>query len=151
MRPDHPTDPSKILFLDIETVPAVYHFGELDEHAAKLFSDKTRYEQERNGRSAEEIYAERGGILAEFGGAEGLRDALSTIKANTQQQKAGAIARIIANRNNAFSKADLDAMPLEQVLKLDRTLSPADYSGAGGYATNAGDDEWKAYEAPKAG
>lgn len=67
MRPDHPTDPSKILFLDIETVPAVYHFGELDEHAAKLFSDKTRYEQERNGRSAEEIYAERGGILAEFG------------------------------------------------------------------------------------
>ena len=91
------------------------------------------------------------GILAEFGGAEGLRDALSAIKTNTAQQKAQAISRITANRNNAFSKADLDAMPLEQVLKLDRTLSPADYSGAGGYATNAGDDEWKAYEAPKAG
>lgn len=67
MRPDHPTDPSKILFLDIETVPAVYHYGELDEHAAKLFSDKTRFEQERNNRTVDEIYGERGGILAEFG------------------------------------------------------------------------------------
>lgn len=67
MRPDHPTDLSKILFVDIETVPAVYHFSELDGHAAKLFSDKTRYEQERNGKTVEEIYGERGGILAEFG------------------------------------------------------------------------------------
>ncbi|HMN05136.1 MAG TPA: 3'-5' exonuclease [Flavobacteriales bacterium] len=67
MRPDRPTDPSKILFLDIETVPAVYNFGELDEQTAKLFADKTRYEQERNGKSVEEIYGERGGILAEFG------------------------------------------------------------------------------------
>lgn len=67
MRPDHPNDPSKILFLDIETVPAVYNFGELDEQTAKLFADKTRYEQERNGKTVEEIYGERGGILAEFG------------------------------------------------------------------------------------
>lgn len=67
MRPDHPTDPTKILFLDIETVPAVYNFSELDEQGAKLFSDKTRYEQERGGKTAGEIYGERGGILAEFG------------------------------------------------------------------------------------
>lgn len=89
-------------------------------------------------------------VLGEFGGVRGLRDMLAGLNANTAQQKAAAISRIVANRNNAFSKADLEAMPLEVVLKLDRTLSPADYSGAGGLATNnAQGDEWTAYEAPK--
>lgn len=67
MRADHVKDLSKILFLDIETVPMVEHYGGLDERAAKLFSDKTRYEQERSGKSAEDVYDERGGIFAEFG------------------------------------------------------------------------------------
>ncbi|MCB0770744.1 MAG: 3'-5' exonuclease [Flavobacteriales bacterium] len=67
MRPDHARDLSKILFLDIETVPQHYAWGDLDERSAKLFSDKTRFEQERNSRTAEEIYGEKGGILAEFG------------------------------------------------------------------------------------
>jgi hypothetical protein len=64
---DHVHDLTKVLFLDIETVPAVPGFGDLDAHAAKLFADKTRFEQERSGKSVEEIYGERGGILAEFG------------------------------------------------------------------------------------
>lgn len=67
MRPDNARDLTKILFLDIETVPQHYAWTELDERSAKLFSDKTRFEQERNGRSAQEIYGEKGGILAEFG------------------------------------------------------------------------------------
>lgn len=67
MRPDHARDLSKILFLDIETVPQEYEWEKLDERTAKLFSDKTRFEQERNAKSAEEIYGEKGGILAEFG------------------------------------------------------------------------------------
>jgi DNA polymerase elongation subunit (family B) len=78
MRADHVKDLSKILFLDIETVPACSEFKELDERSAKLFSDKTRFEQERSGKTAEDIYGERGGILAEFGkivciGVGGLR------------------------------------------------------------------------------
>jgi hypothetical protein len=78
MRADHVKDLSKILFLDIETVPAYREFKELDERSAKLFSDKTRFEQERSGKTAEDIYGERGGILAEFGkivciGVGGLR------------------------------------------------------------------------------
>ncbi len=67
MRNEHIKDLSKILFLDIETVPAFREFNELDERSAKLFGDKTRFEQERSGKTAEEIYGERGGILAEFG------------------------------------------------------------------------------------
>ena len=45
----------------------VRDYSGLDERTAKLFADKTRWEQERNGRTAEELWAERGGILAEFG------------------------------------------------------------------------------------
>lgn len=58
---------SKILFLDIETVPQEYQWEKLDHRTATLFSEKTRYEQERNGKSAEQLWGERGGILAEFG------------------------------------------------------------------------------------
>ena len=67
MRSDHARDLTKVLFLDIETVPQQYDWSSLDERTAKLFSDKTRFEQERNAKSAEEIYGEKGGILAEFG------------------------------------------------------------------------------------
>ena len=67
MRPDKPNDLSKVLFLDIETVPQEYSWNKLNPSSAKLFSDKTRFEQERNEKTAEEIYSEKGGILAEFG------------------------------------------------------------------------------------
>lgn len=67
MRPDHARDLTKILFLDIETVPQVYRWDELDERTARLFAEKTRYEQERQEKSAEQLYTDKGGILAEFG------------------------------------------------------------------------------------
>ena len=65
MRPEHVRDLTKILFLDIETVPQSHQWDQLDERTAQLFSDKTRYDQERQGKTAEEIYGEKGGILAE--------------------------------------------------------------------------------------
>lgn len=67
MRAEQARDLSKVLFLDIETVPQHYRFEQLEERSAKLFSDKTRFEQERSERTAEQIYDERAGILAEFG------------------------------------------------------------------------------------
>ncbi|MBK6830164.1 MAG: 3'-5' exonuclease [Flavobacteriales bacterium] len=67
MRPEHVRDLTKILFLDIETVPQTFQWNQLDERTAQLFSDKTRYDQERQEKTAEQLYAERGGILAEFG------------------------------------------------------------------------------------
>src|SRR5690554_3876814 len=56
----------KTLFLDIETVPQVYDFKDLDETTAELFNQKTRFQQ-KDGKTVDEIYGERGGILAEFG------------------------------------------------------------------------------------
>ena len=67
MRQDSARDLSRILFLDIETVPQEYTWNTLDPKTAQLFSDKTRFEQERYGKTAEELWNERGGILAEFG------------------------------------------------------------------------------------
>ncbi len=59
-------DVSKILFLDIETVPISYEFGALEEKTKQLWDKKTKYLQERDRLTAEEIY-EKAGIYAEFG------------------------------------------------------------------------------------
>lgn len=56
----------KILFLDIETVPQTYQWDEVEETTAQLFEHKTRFQQ-KDGKTVEEIYGERAGILAEFG------------------------------------------------------------------------------------
>lgn len=55
----------QILFLDIETVPCTYKFGDLSDAMRELWSLKTRYIQEREGKTAEEVY-EKAGIYAEF-------------------------------------------------------------------------------------
>mgnify|MGYP000736808349 CR=1 FL=1 len=56
-------DLEKILFLDIETVPAVYNFGDLDEKTADLYLSKNKYIQERDGLTNEEVY-EKAGVFA---------------------------------------------------------------------------------------
>lgn len=55
----------KILFLDIETVPEVYRFSELDAATAALYDAKTKFLQ-KDGQTAAEVY-EKAGIYAEFG------------------------------------------------------------------------------------
>ena len=54
-----------ILFLDIETVPEVESFTDLDEELQLLWDHKTQY-QRRDEASAEDFY-NRAGIWAEFG------------------------------------------------------------------------------------
>jgi hypothetical protein len=56
---------NRILFLDIETVPEQYKFNDLEPRAMDLWTAKTRWIQEREQKSPEEIY-ERAGIYAEF-------------------------------------------------------------------------------------
>lgn len=58
-------DFSKIIFIDIETVPTVYHFSELDERGKELWDKKTRFLQEREGVSPAQLY-EKAGIYSEF-------------------------------------------------------------------------------------
>lgn len=54
-----------ILFLDIETVPEVEHFGDMDTEMQSYFEQKTKY-QRKDDFTAEEFY-DRAGIWAEFG------------------------------------------------------------------------------------
>jgi len=58
-------DLSKIIFIDIETVPVVYHYEELDERGQELWNKKTKFLQEREEKTPEEIY-EKAGIYSEF-------------------------------------------------------------------------------------
>jgi predicted PolB exonuclease-like 3'-5' exonuclease len=66
MRAEHVRDLGKVLFLDIETVPGVHRWADLDPVMQELWSQKTRYRQEQQAKTAEEIYREAG-IFAEFG------------------------------------------------------------------------------------
>ena len=56
----------KILFLDIETVPQVYNYDDVDAKSKALFESKTRYQQSAE-KSFESLYEDKGGILSEFG------------------------------------------------------------------------------------
>lgn len=56
----------KILFLDIETVPLVYHFSDMDDTSKELFETKNRF-QITNEKDVSQVYNERGSILSEFG------------------------------------------------------------------------------------
>ena len=59
-------DYGKILFFDVETVPLIYDFDELDDRGKDLWDKKTRFLQEREGLDAKQIY-QKAGIYAEFG------------------------------------------------------------------------------------
>ncbi|WP_066758849.1 3'-5' exonuclease [Crocinitomix algicola] len=56
----------KVLFLDIETVPQVYEFKDLDDKTAELYLHKNKFIQERDELTNEQVY-ERAGVFAEFG------------------------------------------------------------------------------------
>lgn len=55
----------KVLFLDIETVPQVYNYTDLDEKTAQLYDLKTKFYQ-KDGLTVEDVY-DKAGIYAEFG------------------------------------------------------------------------------------
>jgi DNA polymerase elongation subunit (family B) len=56
----------KILFLDIETVPQVYQYSDVDVKAKDLFEAKTRFLR-KDDKTFDDLYDERAGIFAEFG------------------------------------------------------------------------------------
>ncbi|WKS95248.1 3'-5' exonuclease [Riemerella columbina] len=56
----------RVLFLDIETVPAVQDWSELSETEQRLWEKKTAF-QRKEEVSAEDFYPQRAGVMAEFG------------------------------------------------------------------------------------
>ncbi|MEE4115992.1 MAG: 3'-5' exonuclease [Marinilabiliaceae bacterium] len=59
------TNPSRVLFLDIETVPLVPDFESLDARLAALWDKKSSYFR-KEGENASDVF-ERAGIYSEFG------------------------------------------------------------------------------------
>jgi len=59
------TNFENILFLDIETVPEVENFSNLNEEKQELFAQKTQYQRKEDVTPSE--FYERAGIWAEFG------------------------------------------------------------------------------------
>jgi 3'-5' exonuclease len=51
-----------VLFLDIETVPQVYNYNDLNEQMKKLWDARCRNQE----RSPDQLYNDRAGIMAEF-------------------------------------------------------------------------------------
>ena len=86
-------------------------------------------------------------VFAEFGGVDGIKGLLSTVKATNQQQRQTVIDRLVANAACAFTKADLEKFSMQQLDLLERSLRPADYRGRA--VSNAqGEPEWEAYVPP---
>lgn len=56
----------KVMFLDIETVPQHGNWDDMDESGKYLWDKKTK-PQRKDDHTAEAFYAERSGIMAEFG------------------------------------------------------------------------------------
>ncbi|MDD3772660.1 MAG: 3'-5' exonuclease [Weeksellaceae bacterium] len=57
---------TKILFLDIETVPMVENWAELPENMQNLWTKKVEKQLTEN-ETAEDFYGKRAGVMAEFG------------------------------------------------------------------------------------
>lgn len=91
------------------------------------------------------------GLVRELGGVAPLRSAIQAVQVNASRMREELVGRLVANRGCAFPKERLEAMALEDLEMLDRSLRPADYSGRNGMASNvfAEDGDWEEYQAPE--
>lgn len=87
-----------------------------------------------------------------FGGVGVMMDALRGIKANQDAQRAQMVGRLAANSRCAFERADLEAMTLDQLGKLEASIAPAataaSYAGRNGatLAANADADRFVRFD-----
>lgn len=90
--------------------------------------------------------------LKEFGGVGSLMEAVRSIKANSERQKAQIVGRLAANSRCAFAKGDLEAMTADQLSKLEQSLAPASYIGRNGSLAPVDDgEELRVFALPTAG
>ena len=92
-------------------------------------------------------------VVAEFGGADQLRSLLGGLRANADRERAEITGRLVANQSCVFTRDDLAAMTVEQLAKLERSLTPASYVGraGGGLSANSQrEEEWAPYQRPQA-
>lgn len=82
-------------------------------------------------------------LVKGLGGIGKVKEALAMATNTINAGRAEIITRLVANERCAFDKAELDAMPLATLTKLDESLQPADYGGLFMPTINvrAGEDE----------
>lgn len=68
-------------------------------------------------------------LVKELGGVEKIAAALRSVTANAANRKAELVGALKANAACAFTETDLQAMQVEQLEKLQRSLTPASYAG----------------------
>jgi hypothetical protein len=64
-------------------------------------------------------------------------DALVANKVAEHLRRHDVVAKLKANERNPFDEADMKAMSVEHLEKVEKTIRPADYSGQGGFAANS--------------
>lgn len=88
-------------------------------------------------------------MIQGLGGIEKLGQALGSITANADSEKAELVADLVANQQCQFDEAELKAMSTAQLQKLAGSLQVRDYSGAAGVVRNSGDNKEHVMEMPK--
>jgi hypothetical protein len=84
--------------------------------------------------------------VRELGGVGALMDAVRGVKANSDRQKGGMVARLAANSRCAFTKAELETMSVDQLGKLEASMLPRSYVGQGGAELSTGGDELRVFK-----
>lgn len=72
-------------------------------------------------------------LVDELGGVEKVREALTGVSQNVDEERAEIVKALSENKACAFDKKELEAMEIQQLRKLYRSLEPAaaDYTGRG--------------------
>ena len=79
-------------------------------------------------------------------------DAVRGIKANSDRQKAQIVGRLAANSRCAFSKAELEALGLDSLVKLEASIAPVGQTYVGRNGANVAanvDGGLRAYKGAK--
>lgn len=85
-------------------------------------------------------------LVEELGGVAVVRDAIQSVQVNSRQLHEELVMRLVGSPACAFSREEMEGMPLVTLEKLERSLRPADYSGRGGVRANSASDEvWVEY------
>lgn len=88
-------------------------------------------------------------LVTDLGGVQAVREMLSGLKANADEERARLLTDLTTNERCVFSADELRAMPTATLDKLAQSLRPADYSGRGGPRTHQESDEWAVLAAPE--
>lgn len=94
--------------------------------------DEEEEEEEEKPKAGEkDTVAELAEAIEKRGGLDAVLKAFDEIKGNQDERKAELMKALAANEANALTKEQLAALDVDTLEALQRSLSPADYSGQG--------------------